>query len=144
MKNLKLEELDLKTTEGRIRALKRFNKECRLMFGASGIELSEEALFSVNSGCIDISVKETDTERSKLRRSIFASEVELYYREEGVFINFGSSGSFDKNNKGSYWRTIHAASLLKNWDKVVELVTTYCEKYKALMNLIEEANGKSY
>ena len=49
-------------------------------------------------------------------------------------IIFGSSGSFNPTNIGSYWRTIHAASLLKNWDAVVPIVNKYCKIYEDFRN----------
>lgn len=60
---------------------------------------------------------------------VFASEIDLYKRGE---INFGSSGSFSPQNLASFWRTIHAASVLTNWEVVMSLVTKYCNMYTEL------------
>ncbi len=98
-----------------------------------GVELSDLATCRVSENSIIISLKEND-------KYLFASEVELDrgYSDTYIFgkrensINFGSSGSFDPSYKASYWRTIHAAGLLKNWEKVTLLVNSTCESYSEL------------
>jgi hypothetical protein len=49
-------------------------------------------------------------------------------------INFGSSGSFTPENKASYWRTLHASEVLKNWDVVCEILTDYINALNELRN----------
>ena len=47
-------------------------------------------------------------------------------------INFGSSGCFTPDVKESYGRTVHAASLLKNWAFASDIVNTHCKMYADL------------
>ena len=99
-----------------------------------GIELSEDAVCSISDDSITIGITE---ETEKGRRLIFGSDVEVYLKDEFCKegrINFGSTGSFNNKDKRAYWRTVHAASVLKNWDVVVEVVEKYCSDYRELKN----------
>jgi hypothetical protein len=50
-----------------------------------------------------------------------------WYIGEGI--NAGSSGIFNPSNADSYWHTIHAASILKNYDKLHKIAEKYCNVY---------------
>lgn len=44
-------------------------------------------------------------------------------------ISFYASGCFTPDEKENFWRCVHAAEILKNWDAVVELVNRYTTLY---------------
>jgi hypothetical protein len=98
----------------------------------NNIELSDNADCDISENCITIYLKS-----SQEGRRIFSSNIELYSGKPETYIfgkrensiNFGSSGSFDPTNEASYWRTIHAASILKNWEVVSNIVNKHCEMY---------------
>jgi hypothetical protein len=77
------------------------------------------------------------------KRIDFGSEVNLYrrndddtlYQKEESRIDYGSSGSFSPSNKASYWRTIHAAEILKEWDYFIEVSDKYFHKIDELMKV---------
>lgn len=74
------------------------------------------------------------------------SEITLYAKDTSFGrnnpnqINFGTSGSFNPEDENSYWRIIHAASCLKNWEIVCEIVNDFCEKHRKLEEDIFEIN----
>lgn len=130
-------EFELKTPQGRQDALDNlkdnFIKELRNL----GVELSPDATIRIDERNIDIYCKDNS----------FASGVSINYnvsyRKKEIEINYGSSGSFMKSSYAPYWRTIHAASILKNWDCVTEIVQKYCELYKKLVNEIINSKNEA-
>lgn len=56
------------------------------------------------------------------------------------WISIPSSGSFGPKDAASYWKTIHASIILKNWHEFIGLVDEYCTKYRNLCDKILEAN----
>lgn len=99
-----------------------------------GVDLSPNAVCRINSNVIYLGIAATSYYKDKGFKAEFASEVELYsfdptYGRQQTEINFGSSGCFTPENKGSYWRTIHAASILIHWNVVCEIVNSYCKMY---------------
>ena len=63
----------------------------------------------------------------------FGSDITFYSSNNGEITNeisFGSSGAFTPEDAASYWRTIHSASLLKNWRLACEIVNEYVEFLK--------------
>jgi hypothetical protein len=133
--------MDLSIKENRIKAIEEIQKSFISELVSKGIELSPNAIcrisgFSIEIGCVEQnSIKDTD---------FFYSSIELYSAiGDAVWsinenkINFGSSGSFTPKDKSSYWRIIHAASIIKNWDICCELVNRHCLMYIELMKKIE-------
>lgn len=98
----------------------------------AGIELSKDAVCSITENSIVLGIYDIN----KPCNIAFGSTIELYaevVRRLGLGrkneIAFGSSGSFDPTVRESYWRTIHAASILKNWEIVSAIVNTHCKMY---------------
>ena len=95
----------------------------------ANVELAPNVDVYINSDRINIFIVGDEG------KSFFASDVTLnpdcvdFFGNTEAKINFGSSGGFNPTNIGSYWRSIHAASLLKNWDAVVPIVNKYCKIY---------------
>ena len=109
----------------------------------NGVELSETAVCRISSHHIEIGIAATGKYAEKGFTTEFASEINLYskkeadelgFRKKDNEINFGSSGVFTPENYLPYWRTIHAASILKNWEKSCEIVNKYCAMYTNLVN----------
>lgn len=126
----------MKTQENRKEAIKEIESNFLRKMKVSGIEISDDAYCIVNENSIEIGIFE-DTKIN------FSSCIELYaqtYNEHIGFgrreneINFGTSGSFNPDKKGSYWRTIHAASILKNWETVCKITNHFCKMYSNLIN----------
>jgi hypothetical protein len=139
---------NLTTEEGRKQALKEIENSFLASLKANGVELSDNAVCALNGSGITIGVSATGLYAEKGHKMAFASEIELYakrhyydsdYQENQI--NFGSSGSFTPNDKESYWRIIHAASVLKNWNVVSDIVNTHCKMYNDLAKEIYEINN---
>lgn len=101
-----------------------------------GVDLSPNAVCTIGSNIIYLGISATGAHKDKGFKAEFASEVELYsfdpnneYGRTQNEINFGSSGCFTPQSTGSYWRTIHAASILKNWNVVCGIINSYCKMY---------------
>jgi hypothetical protein len=103
-----------------------------------GVELSENAVCLLSRSGVSIGIIST----KKDRIIEFASDVDISQCDTASLlvtnikykIEIGSSGSFDPKNKASYWRTIHAASILKNWMAVCRLI----DKYTLLIKKLEQ------
>lgn len=101
-----------------------------------GIDLSPNAVCRLESNVIYLGIAATGSYKDQGFKMEFASEVQLYsfdptneYGRRENEINFGCSGCFTPENKGNYWRTIHAASILVHWNVVCEIVNSYCKMY---------------
>jgi hypothetical protein len=136
---------DLKTKEGRASAIEKIESDFLKELKNNKIELFEGARCRVYDDSIRLFIV-VDVETEK---QYFASEITLYSsRFDGLEIkreneiNFGTSGSFTPNDLGSYWRTIHATSILKNWFVVSEIVNKFCKKYSDLSEEIFSLNIK--
>ncbi len=142
---------NLKTKEDRQEAIKQIENSFLITMKGNGIELSDDAVCRINQSSIELGISAIGKYAEKGYQMVFASDIELYaksYDDELGFgrkeneINFGSSGSFNPSEMESYWRTIHAASVLKNWQVVSEIVNTHCKMYSDLSKKIFEINGQ--
>ena len=140
---------NLKTKEYRQAAIKQIESSFLTTMKVKGVELSDDAVCRINQSSIELGTSAIGKYAEKGYRMAFASTIELYaksYDDELGFgrneneINFGSSGSFNPSERESYWRTIHAASVLKNWALVSEIVNTHCKMYSDLSKKIFEVN----
>ena len=110
----------------------------------ANIELSNDVICRIYETTINISVLGQDD------KILFASDIDLYpIKKQSTYsdkcdnkISFGSAGSFDNTNIACYWRTIHAASILKNWDIVSILVNSFCSRYSEYCKEYELNNLK--
>lgn len=109
---------------------------CKEEFNKAGIKF-HNPVFKIDGSGIEISV----SSQEKDRKTLFASDIQMYSDNRGLYkdenkINFGASGSFTPNNEASYWRTIHAANILLNWDKACVIVNSHCKKYRDFISKI--------
>ena len=99
---------------------------------AMQLGFSDEILVIVydNSVRLGIEVEKNSTSFS------FASDVLFSIQRTSIIghweaeISVSSSGAFSPKNKSSYWRTIHAAIILQNWDAMNEIFSRYCKRYR--------------
>jgi hypothetical protein len=124
---------NLTTEQGRKSAIEQIEKEFINSLRDIGVELSEEVSCEICSNCVDLC--HSDSGMSQI--TIWSLKSENTIKNK---ITFGSSGSFAPENKEPYWRTIHAASILKNWDKVCESVNEHCKRYSELVEEIKKQN----
>ena len=111
-------------------------EDCKKAFLNAGIELYRPVI-TIGSSSLEISVA-PENPKSEFE-TLFASDITFYsspFYEREPEINFGSSGSFTPENKASYWRTIHAANILKNWEKACEIFKMYCKKHKEFYSVL--------
>jgi hypothetical protein len=122
--------MNLKTEQGRKSAIEEIEQSFIKSLREIGVELSDEACCEVRGLSIELSYDKSGWFEVLIRTN----------RGEFNTINFGSTGSFTPENKEAYWRTIHAASILKNWDKVCQSVNEHCKKYSYLVEQIKKQN----
>jgi hypothetical protein len=101
-------------------------------------EISNNAICRIYKDRIELGIFK-DVSDKEVNKMVFGSVISIYVRSNiDVFseirneikeneISFGSSGAFDPSDEASYWRTIHAASLLKNWELACKIVNKYTE-----------------
>lgn len=149
MKKDKFKHYDLTTQEGREKAIKDINYECHRTFVTSFRDIGRDAIFNVSYNQIEIGLKETNPESDYFGMAAFGSEVTIYDKQDNVLceraaeMNYGSMGVFNpKSSPASYWRTIHAAALLRDWAFTEKMVNVYCREYKELLSAIDKANPK--
>jgi hypothetical protein len=127
--------MTLTTPEGRHAAINALNESVIEELRNVGVELEKTAVARVEATVIDIGLYKSHD------LMISASMVTIYHRNDKTRIEVPSGAAFNpKLNPAQYWRTIHAASLLKNWSAVVEVVSAHCQKYRELMDRIREEN----
>lgn len=104
----------------------------------AGVELSDDAICRISENYVEISISKID----KPTEAAFGSSIELFAKQVSILghrenqISVSSSGNFDPSCRESYYKHIHTASILKNWDAVCEIVNSYCKKYSDLLNQI--------
>lgn len=138
---------DLKTREGRVAEIKAIEDSFLIALRGNSFDVCPNAVCSINKSSIELGIAATGSYMDKGFKMAFASEISLYSVDfDGYFgrkeneINFGSTGSFNPSVSESYWRTIHAASILKNWEMACEIVNTHCKMYADLEKEIFEVN----
>lgn len=130
---------DLTTEEGRIAEMVKIEDSFLAKLKDNGFDVSHYAVCIINKDSIQLGIAAAGAYMDKGFKMAFASDITLYTSESDNIsggkkneINFCSSGSFTPEVKESYWRTVHAASLLKSWDIASEIVNTHCEMYADL------------
>ncbi len=130
---------NLTTKEGRIAEIEKIENSFLITLKGNGFDVSPDAVCRINKSSIVLGIAATGDYMDKGFKMAFASDIQLYASEpDNIFgrkkneINFGSSGGFTPEVKESYWRTIHAASLLKNWDMACEIINAHCKMYADL------------
>jgi len=104
------------------------------------VELSQEAVCNISDNVIELGILAPKEKQEKGYKILFGSEIDLYCANKSILrnkentINFGTSGSFTPNDKSSYWRIVHAYSVLKKWNKVSETVNSHCKMYSELFD----------
>lgn len=122
--------MNLKTEQGRKQAIEEIETSFIQSLREIGVELSETARCEVRENTIGLFYDKDWFVEVALRKK----------RNEQNTINYGSTGSFTPKDQREYWRTIHAASILKNWDKVCEAVNEHCKRYSDLVEEIQKQN----
>ena len=138
---------DLKTQEGRTAELKAIEDSFLISLRGNSFDVCPDAVCKVTRNSIELGIAATGSYMGKGFKMAFASDIQLYAAEpDSIFgrkeneINFGSSGSFSPEREESYWRTVHAASILKNWILACDIVNTHCKMYADLEKEIFELN----
>lgn len=83
---------------------------------------------------VQIGIKANPEQAKKGYVFAWGSDIDVYIhirKNTSSEINFGCTGAFTPyDNKAAYWRTIHAAIVLQNWETVMALCAEYAEKYR--------------
>lgn len=115
-------------------------ESCLEQLKESCIELAHDVSCEVRSRYVEIGLKNQSEDGYKFS---WGSEIKIYsIQNDRLFgygkneINFGTTGVFSPDNRESYWRTIYAASVVKNWDVVCKIVNEHCDMYDELTGKI--------
>jgi len=127
---------DLTTKEGRIKALNIIEMDCIKRLRQAGVETSPFVKIRINDYCAVISICIDKIDSGEI--TIYNSLPSILNNKKESTINFGTSGEFNPTNLFSYWRTIHAASILKNWETACKIVNESCQKFINLEKEIEQ------
>ena len=122
---------DLKTEQGRKSAIEEIEQSFINSLREIQVELSDEVSVDINDVVVEIYHANT---------SYSVVTINAKKTERKNLMNLSSSNSFNPENTHSYWRTIHAASILKNWEKVCEAVNEHCKLYSELAEEIYRQN----
>ena len=139
---------NLTTKEGRTDAINTIEKSFLTALRVSECDIADDAVCIVERTCIKLGIAAIGDYKKKGYKVEFASEISLYAAEQNSTfrrreneINFGSSGCFTPEVRASYWRTVHAASILKKWTTVTEIINDHCAMYADLeKNLQHQSN----
>lgn len=140
---------NLKTEEGRIAAIKQLEDSFLYSLRINGLEIAKDSVCNISETKITLAIEADAEYKNKGYKIAFASEVDIYSNLPLLFfegengINFASSGQFTPKIRACYWRTIHAAEILKNWDLVCKIVNEHCQQYRDLVISINQENQTS-
>ena len=134
----------LQTKEGRAAAMQAIEDNFIEELRKAGVELAENAVAMMDYYHATIGLK------CNLRRGWkvqFLSDIDFYgknpmYAKSKNEINYGSTGAFTPSDHACYYRTIHAASILKNWDKACEILEKHLQMRRDLIEQIKKDNEK--
>lgn len=124
------------TQEGNIEKIKILENSFLQELRSKGFDIADDAVCSIKKSYIKLGISASEVYSEKGWKMAFASEVTLYavnkednFRKRENEINFGTTGCFSPDVKVSYWRTIHAATVLKNWELACSIINDYCKEY---------------
>lgn len=140
---------NLTTEKGRRDAIKNIEENFLSELRTNGFDIAEDAVCNVHKNSIELGISAIGNDKKNGYKMAFSSDISLYASDlNSIFgrkeneINFGSSGCFTPKTRESYWRTIHAASILKNWDLSTTIINKHCNMYADLENEIFSLSQK--
>lgn len=102
----------------------------------TGLGFHPELRGIINANSISLGIV-NPKEPGSLHWVEFASDVTIYVAEKNIVrdspaeISVSGAGAFSPNVAPSYWKTIHAAIILQNWDLIQGICSKYCARYVA-------------
>jgi hypothetical protein len=134
----------LQTKEGRAAALQAIEDNFIAELRKAGVELADNAVAMMDYYHATIGLKCNLIRGLKVQ---FLSDIDFYgknpmYAKSKNEISFGSTGSFTPSDQACYYRAIHAASILKNWDKACEILEKHLQMRRDLIEQIKKDNEK--
>ena len=134
-----MKNYNLKLVKDRLETLTELTNNCLNDLREIGLELCPTARVIIN--VTNIAITDGNSNSSSFSDiTLHSSNNSFISKNNKNTINFGSSGEFSPKDDNPFWRTIHAASILKNWEATCKIVNEYCQKYNELVVAIEEAN----
>ena len=129
---------DYSIKENRVKALDAINDNCIKKLKEAGVELHKNASCSVSDQSVEIGIKKPKDKFISISSMInFYPKYYPLGNEKECKINFGTSGSFTCKDEIPYWRTVTAASILKNWKKSCQVIEKCCKDYRELIKEME-------
>ena len=135
---------DLKTIEGINAEVKKIEDSFLLTLRSNLFEICPNAVCKIGHNVIQLGIAESDLSyRARGYKMASYSNIDLFAydrttRYPGNKINCGLSEPFDPTIAESYWRIIHAATMLKNWELMCVIVNDHCMMYS---DLAKEVNA---
>jgi hypothetical protein len=142
IKNKFKADYNLKKESERIKAIRSIGVDFLEQLRAAGIELAPNVGFEVSDWGVNLFLIDKEDKR------VFASQIDIQAYRETILgidknqISIGGSGAFTPDSSPAcYWRTIHAASILKNWEEACRIINNECRTFDALRSAIREENN---
>jgi hypothetical protein len=138
MAKIRNEMKDLTTEQGRKEAEKEIENSFLNSLRTYGFQIADDSVCVLDKNKIELGIESTKKDGWRIDNQ---SSIDLYaerkgkdvvYMERENSINFGTSGNFTANDKACYWRTIHAAEILKQWEFACKLINQHCKAYAKL------------
>lgn len=127
---------DLTTIAGRLAEITLIENSFIAALRANEFEICPSSVCQITRDSITLGISATAAEKIKGHKIAFSSSLTLHAAELNSIlgvkdnqINFSSSRTFDPSVLESYWRTIHAASILKHWVVASTIVNSHCRMY---------------
>ncbi|HRH53294.1 MAG TPA: hypothetical protein PLN38_08220 [Chitinophagales bacterium] len=126
---------DLTTVQGRNAEVKKIEDSFLWNLRNYDFIIAGNAVCVIDRHKIELGIKSTRESFILETQSIvdlYAERKNAAFSDRKNEINFGASGNFTPNDTSCYWRTIHAAEILKQWDLACKLINQHCKAYAEL------------
>lgn len=130
--------MNLKTEKGRRLAISEIEKSFVNELIANGVELAGNVRCSFKDKRVDLFFVKNGSRCGNI--SVYIKDVEFGWKKNEM--QFVISYAFSPANNIPYLQTLQAASLLKNWKQVCNIVNDHCARYSNLRKKIVEFNQK--
>jgi hypothetical protein len=121
-------ETNLKTAKGREEAIRKIENEYIDELRSNNFELHQYLTCYMFTDRIAFEFK------NKVINVYLITNNKLDIVDAGINISTGSL--INQTDESNYWKVIHAATILKNWEKFIEITNKYHKQYLELLNKI--------
>jgi hypothetical protein len=137
-------ETNLKTEEGRIKAIEKIQISYIEDLIKNNFDFHKFTICEMYDDRFIFGIKYFNKEDENKTIRGLSSIIQVYLKtnneinlgNKDILMNFSISCSFNPLSKENYWKVIHAATILKNWEKFIEITNKYHKKHLELLDKI--------